>query len=43
LLGGATSFWLAAVVGLALTAIALSMLANRVSRQAVDRASSVPT
>jgi MATE family multidrug resistance protein len=36
--GGATAFWLAAVAGLALTATALTVLADRVSRQAVRRA-----
>jgi MATE family multidrug resistance protein len=35
-LGGATAFWLAATVGLVLTAVALSLLANRVSRRALD-------
>jgi Na+-driven multidrug efflux pump len=33
-LGGAQSFWLAALAGLVLTAIALSALAERVSRDA---------
>ncbi len=38
-IGGAAAFWLAATVGLALTAIALSVLANAVARRAIaDRA-----
>jgi multidrug resistance protein, MATE family len=41
-LGGAASFWLAATVGLALTAVALSLLANRVSRQAISDATRAP-
>lgn len=37
--GGAMAFWVAAVAGLALTATALTLLANRVSQQAIrDRA-----
>jgi MATE family multidrug resistance protein len=35
-LGGAVSFWLAAVVGLVLTAVALGVLANRVARQRIE-------
>jgi MATE family multidrug resistance protein len=34
-LGGAVSFWLAAVVGLVLTAVALGVLANRVARERI--------
>jgi MATE family multidrug resistance protein len=41
-LGGATVFWLAATVGLGLTAVALSLLANRVSRLAVGGATRAP-
>jgi MATE family multidrug resistance protein len=33
--GGATAFWLAAAFGLALTAMALTVLANAVSRRAI--------
>jgi MATE family multidrug resistance protein len=33
--GGATAFWLAGTVGLALTAVALTALANHVSRRAI--------
>jgi MATE family multidrug resistance protein len=36
--GGATAFWCAAVVGLALTAVALTLLANATSRQAAPAA-----
>ena len=39
--GGATAFWVAAVTGLAFTAIALTLLADRVSRQAI-RARAAP-
>jgi multidrug resistance protein, MATE family len=38
--GGATAFWAAAVVGLALAGIALTVLAERVSRGAITRAGS---
>lgn len=41
-LGGATAFWLAAVAGLVLTAIALSVLANRISRRALYTAIGTP-
>jgi MATE family multidrug resistance protein len=34
-LGGAVSFWLAAVIGLVLTAAALGVLANRVARERI--------
>ncbi len=35
-IGGAAAFWLAATVGLAITAVALSVLANSVARRAID-------
>ncbi len=36
-LGGAVSFWLAAVVGLLLTAVALNLLANRVAHERIEQ------